>query len=153
MLLFRQLTSKDLPLVDALLTTFGEAFDDVESYSTRRPSAEYLRRSLAGETLIVVAALIDSTVVGGLVAYEFMKFEQERSEIYLYDLAVAAEHRRQGIATSLIEKLKAIAAERGVSAIFVQADTDPDDEPAAALYTKLGTRKEVLHFDIPVDRA
>jgi aminoglycoside 3-N-acetyltransferase I len=33
--------------------------------------------------------------------------------------------------------------------IYVQADhVDP---PAVALYTKLGVREDVLHFDIPVD--
>jgi aminoglycoside 3-N-acetyltransferase I len=32
--------------------------------------------------------------------------------------------------------------------IFVQADYG--DDPAIALYSKLGTREEVLHFDIPV---
>lgn len=36
-------------------------------------------------------------------------------------------------------------AERGAFVIFVQAD--PGDEPAIALYTKLGTREAVLHFD------
>lgn len=51
-------------------------------------------------------------VVGGLVAYEFQKFEHERSEIYIYDLAVAEAHRRRGIATALIEELKKLAAER-----------------------------------------
>jgi aminoglycoside 3-N-acetyltransferase I len=30
--------------------------------------------------------------------------------------------------------------------IFVQAD--PGDDAAIALYTKLGTREDVLHFDI-----
>jgi aminoglycoside 3-N-acetyltransferase I len=30
----------------------------------------------------------------------------------------------------------------------VQADHG--DDPAIALYTKLGTREDVLHFDIPV---
>ncbi len=35
--------------------------------------------------------------------------------------------------------------------IFVQADTGAEDEPAIALYTKLGTREDVLHFDIVVD--
>jgi aminoglycoside 3-N-acetyltransferase I len=49
-------------------------------------------------------------VVCGLAAYELKKFEQERSEIYIYDLAVASEHRREGIATALIEKLKEIAS-------------------------------------------
>lgn len=47
-----QITPDDLPLMEALLTIFGEA-------------------------------------VGGLAAYELKKFEQARSEIHLYDLAVA----------------------------------------------------------------
>ena len=34
--------------------------------------------------------------------------------------------------------------------IFVQADTGVEDEPAIALYTKLGVREDVLHFDIAV---
>ena len=33
--------------------------------------------------------------------------------------------------------------------MFAQADTDVEDEPAAALYTKLGVREDVLRFDIP----
>ncbi len=34
--------------------------------------------------------------------------------------------------------------------IFVQADTGVEDAPAIALYTKLGRREDVLHFDIAV---
>ena len=46
--------------------------------------------------------------------------------------------------------LKGIAAARGAHVIFVQADTGPEDQPAIALYTKLGRREDVLHFDIDV---
>lgn len=145
------LTSNDIPLMKALLTTFGEAFDDIETYTTKRPSEEYLRRLLGGDTFIALAAVKSGEVVGGIAAYELRKFEQERSEIYIYDLAVASEHRREGIATALIEKLKTIAAERGAYVIFVQADTSIEDEPAIALYTKLGRREDVLHFDIAVE--
>ena len=42
--------------------------------------------------------------------------------------------------------ISALAAERGIYVIFVQADYG--DDPAIALYSKLGTREEVLHFDI-----
>ena len=42
-------------------------------------------------------------MVGALAAYELLKFEAERSEIYIYDLAVLEEFRRRGIATALIE--------------------------------------------------
>ena len=81
-------------------------------------------------------------------AYELRKFEQQRSEIYIYDLAVAAAHRRQGIATALIQELKKIALARGAYVIFVQADIG--DVAAIELYTKLGIREDVLHFDIVV---
>lgn len=52
------------------------------------------------------------------------------------------------IATALIDELKKIAAARAAYGIFVQADIG--DEPAIALYTKLGVREDVLHFDIAV---
>lgn len=138
--------------MEALLSTFGEAFDDVATYSGNRPSADYLRRLLGNKTFIALVALKGGEVVGGIAAYELMKFEQERSEIYIYDLAVAAGHRREGIATTLISSLRSLAAEIGAHVIFVQADTGAEDQPAIALYTKLGTREDVLHFDIAVDR-
>jgi aminoglycoside 3-N-acetyltransferase I len=92
-------------------------------------------------------ALDGPEVVGGLTAYELPKFEQERSEIYIYDLAVAVEHRRQGIATALIGAVQREAKRRDAWVVFVQADHG--DGPAIALYTKLGMREDVLHFDIP----
>ena len=131
--------------------TFGEAFGEMETYTAKRPSEDYLRRLLSGDTFIALAAVKNNKVIGGIAAYELRKFEQERSEIYIYDLAVASAYRRQGIATALIGKLQEIAGDLGAYAIFVQADTSIEDEPAIALYTKLGKREDVLHFDIAVD--
>jgi aminoglycoside 3-N-acetyltransferase I len=145
-----QLASGDVALMEAMLTTFGEAFGDVETYSRSRPSPAYLERLLGSDYFIALAAVKSGEVVGGIAAYELQKFEQERREIYIYDLAVAAAHRRQGIGTALILELKRIAAARGAYAIFVQADLG--DGPAIALYTKLGKREEVLHFDIAITR-
>jgi aminoglycoside 3-N-acetyltransferase I len=144
----QQLSADDLPLMEALLSVFGEAFEDVETYGARRPSPGYLRGLLASDSFIAVIARQQAEVVGGLAAYVLRKFEQERSEIYIYDLAVAAAHRRQGVATALIRELQRIGAERGAYVIFVQAD--PPDAPAIALYSKLGVREDVLHFDIAV---
>ena len=102
----RQLSAADVPLMEALSTMFGEAFEDPETYGAARPGAAYLERLLARDDFIALAALKDGAVVGGLAAYQLHKFEQERSEVYLYDLAVASAHRREGIATALIEKLR-----------------------------------------------
>src|SRR5215475_3638305 len=147
----RHLTTDDVPAMEALSTMFGEAFNDMETYTEHRPSASYVRRLLGSESFIALAAFKNGEVVGGIAAYELRKFEQERSEIYLYDLAVSVAHRREGIATALIEALKGIAAERGAYVIFVQADTGVEDAPAIELYSTLGTRDEVLHFDIAID--
>jgi aminoglycoside 3-N-acetyltransferase I len=146
----RLLTSTDVVLMKGMLTLFGEAFDQVETYSGARPSRSYLARLLGSDCFIALAALKGGEVVGGIAAYELKKFEQERSEIYIYDLAVAAAHRRQCIATALIAELKNFAAARRAYVIFVQADLG--DAPAIALYTKLGTSEGVLQFDIPIRR-
>ena len=147
----RRLSPDDGSLMNELLSVFGEAFDDADTYGAHRPRPAYLRQLLAGDSFIALAACDGSQVIGGLAAYELKKFEQERSEIYIYDLAVAKTHRRQGVATALIRALQRIGSERGAYVIFVQAD--PPDAPAIALYSKLGAREDVLHFDIPVMRA
>jgi aminoglycoside 3-N-acetyltransferase I len=136
--------------MESLLTVFGDAFGEPETYGSRRPSASYLARLLANDAFLVLVALVDGKVVGGLAAYELRKFEQERAEIYIYDLAVAEPHRRRGIATALIRELQRIGARRGAYVIFVQADHG--DDPAIELYSKLGTREDVLHFDIPTEK-
>nr|WP_232475494.1 AAC(3)-I family aminoglycoside N-acetyltransferase [Permianibacter aggregans] len=136
--------------MNGLLSVFAEAFNEPETYSDKRPSVEYLRSLLSRDYFIALAAINDGAVIGGIAGYELKKFEQQRSEIYIYDLAVAKAFRRQGVATSLIEKLKQIAAERGAYVVFVQADHG--DDPAIALYSKFGEREEVLHFDIDVSK-
>ncbi len=147
----RQLTPSDIELMNALLIHFGEVFNDANTYTKKRPRADYLKHLLSGDSFIALVALDGKEVVGGIAAYELKKFEQERSEFYIYDLAVSSEHRRKGLATGLIQTLRSIAAERGAYVIFVQADTDAEDEPAIALYSKLGMREDVVHFDILVN--
>lgn len=142
----RELDRDDVAPMRAMLAMFGEAFDDVHAYSGRPPRAAWLQRLLGSDAFIAIAATRDGEVVGGIAAYVLPKFEQERSEIYIYDLAVAQAHRRQGIATAMIDELRRTASRRGAYVIYVQADLG--DDPAIALYTKLGTREDVLHFDI-----
>lgn len=137
-------------LLEQLLSVFAEAFEDTTTYNEKRPNIDYLKDLLNTPYFIALVATENNQVVGGLVAYELKKFEQVRSEIYIYDLAVAHNYRRQGIASELIQNLKTIASQRGAYVIFVQADYG--DDPAIALYTKLGIREDVMHFDISINR-
>lgn len=129
-----------------LNAVLGAAFDDAERYARVAPGDDWLERTLSRETVIALVAEAEGEVVGGIVAYRLDKLEAETSEIYLYDLGVAEGWRRRGVATALIEALRAIARDVGAWVIFVQAD--PPDVPAVALYTGLGTREDVLHFGI-----
>lgn len=136
----------DLPRLKELLTVFADVFEEPKTYQGAVPSDEYLTSLLTSDTFIPVVAVVDGRVVGGLAAYVLKKFEQERSEVYIYDLAVREEYRRRKIATGAINKLREIAREIGSYVIFVQADHG--DDPAIKLYESLGTREDVLHFDI-----
>lgn len=143
---FQRLAPGDIALLRALNAMFATAFEDAEAYASTPPSEPYVEALLAKEHVIALVALADGAVIGGLVAYELDKFEQERREIYIYDLAVVEAFRRQGVASALIAHLGEIAAQRGAWVIYVQADYG--DDPAVALYTKLGVREDVMHFDI-----
>jgi len=140
------LGAADTQLLRSVLEVFAGAFDDHASYLGKPPSDEYLGRLLSSDTFIAIASVLEGQVIGGLAGYTLHKFEQERSEFYIYDLAVKEAFRRQGVATALIRELQSAAAKRGIHVIFVQADYG--DDPAVALYTKLGTREDVMHFDI-----
>ena len=142
----RALGPADAALMRRMLSMFGAAFADADTYDTAQPGTPYLERLLGRDTFVALAALDGEEMVGGLAAYVLPKFEQERSEIYIYDLAVAQTHRRQGIATAMIGELGRIGASRGAYVIFVQADYG--DDAAIGLYTKLGMREDVMHFDI-----
>jgi aminoglycoside 3-N-acetyltransferase I len=84
----RLLTANDTDLLRQMLDAFADAFEDPDSYQGAQPRASYLERLLGSDTFIALAAVRDGTVIGALAAYELHKFEQERSEIYIYDLAV-----------------------------------------------------------------
>lgn len=145
----RQLSEGDDAWLRALNAMFARAFDDAPSYEAAPPDAAYVRRLLASDTFVALVAHAGDIVLGGLAAYVLPKFEQARSEVYLYDLAVAQTYRRRGIATALIAALRSIAAARGAWVVYVQADYE--DDAAVALYSGLGRREDVMHFDLDVD--
>jgi aminoglycoside 3-N-acetyltransferase I len=143
-----RLSADDLRLARELNALFADAFEEPEHYAANAPNDRYLLDQLAKPHVIALVALEGDMVVGALVGYELPKLEQARSEIYIYDLAVAEAHRRKGVATALIAETQAIAKALGAWVVYVQADYG--DEPAIALYTKLGVSEDVMHFDITV---
>jgi len=147
---YMRLDERQVPQFRQLINLFGNVFEEPKTYIENQPRDDYLLSLLKTDTFIAIAAVKDERIIGGLVAYELKKFEQMRSETYIYDLAVDERYRRQGVAKSCIGKLQEICKENRSWVIFVQADND--DEPAIKLYESLGTKENVLHFDISPDK-
>lgn len=118
----RRLSATDTSTLQVLNALFGEVFEDAKSYELHKPSASYLRTFLEDSNHIVLVAEANKGVVGGLVAYCLTKFEQERKEVYVYDLAVAPSYQRHGIGKNLIEAIQKVAKGMGAYVVFVQAD-------------------------------
>lgn len=145
----RRLGADDLAGFRALNGLFAEVFEDPASYAAAPPDDAYALAQLARDDTVLLLASSGSEPVGALAGYVLPKFEQARSELYIYDLAVKEAWRRRGVATALIAETRRIARDAGAWTVFVQADTIPEDEPARALYRKLASEEiTALHFDI-----
>ena len=108
-----RLTGQDIAGYRALMALFAHAFEDDENYRSHQPSDGYVRSFLETETNIALIAKTEGKIIGGLMAYVLPKFEQERAEIYIYDLATHIDRRRAGVATHLINALRELAPSFG----------------------------------------
>jgi aminoglycoside 3-N-acetyltransferase I len=100
----RQLTPYDVALMEAMLMTFGKAFDDVETYSAARPSTDYLKRLLGSDHFIALAALKNGEVLAVSPHMSSRSSSKSAVRSNIYDLAVSTVHRREGKATALIQE-------------------------------------------------
>lgn len=143
----RRIAPGDLAGFRAVNRVFALGFDEPENYANAAPDDDWVARWLANPDHVALLAERGSEPVGALAAYVLPKFEQARSEIYIYDIAVLEKARRQGVATALIGATRAIAREVGASTVFVQAELG--DAPPTALYRKFAHAEiTALHFDI-----
>jgi aminoglycoside 3-N-acetyltransferase I len=139
------LGAADLATMRRVQELFSDASEDPAHYASNLPEDDYLASLPASPGFVCLAAPRRGRVIGAAAACVLPKFEQARSELYLYDLAVHAAHRRQGVATALIGALQHLASQRDIVEVYVQADAD--DDAAVALYTRLGRGAPVLQFD------
>lgn len=133
----------------AMNAVFSDVFEEPEHYSDHKPDDAYCDAWLANPNNVGIIAEDEGQAIGALAGYILPKFEQARSEGYIYDLAVCESHRRRGVATALIDEMRRVAREAGAWTVYVQADVFEEDEPARALYRKL-SHQEIMahHFDI-----
>ncbi len=98
-------------------------------------------RVLADERTIFLAAFEAGEAVGFVLAHELLRRHGDPAQLFVYELGVDENWRRQGIGTALWRALGQLARERGLTGGFLL--TNESNEPAMRLYESLGaTRPE-----------
>jgi aminoglycoside 3-N-acetyltransferase I len=135
----------DLKDFRSMITLMGEAFDMKKGYDVSKVSAEYLAAFLADDRNVVLIAKEGDEVVGGLVGYVLPKFRIEKSELYIFDLAVSPRQHRKGIGKGLMKYSGQVAREVGCEITYLFADHE--EVPAVPFYRSFPHHRELkVHY-------
>ncbi|MBM4780812.1 MAG: GNAT family N-acetyltransferase [Archangiaceae bacterium] len=128
----RRLGPGDEAVARALFEMMATVFEEDEASNEPPDVTSLLRR----EAFWALAAMEGDVVVGGLTAHALPMTRSRSSELFIYDLAVAVEHQRRGIGRALVAGLRSLAAEAGITTVFVPADDE--DTHALDFYRAIG---------------
>lgn len=147
----KKLTPSDIKTAQELFILFKKVFEEITITADELPPKEYIKNILSKENFHVYVATSNNTVIGGITGYEFDMYMKESKEIYIYDLAVDTNCRRNGVARSLIDTMIEDARQRNVSTVFVEAESE--DVEAVEFYKS--TPAEMLlvnHFNFTLNK-
>ncbi|MBK8616867.1 MAG: GNAT family N-acetyltransferase [Anaerolineales bacterium] len=137
-----RLSQKDLSTFKSLLNLFNMVFEEEERSIG---SDAYLLKLLGNDQFITLVAVSQNEVLGGITAYELPMAYSDRSEIFLYDMAVKTEHQRTGVGKKLIQSLKEYCIKNKIETFFVMAHEE--DGHAIEFYHATGGKSEkVVNF-------
>lgn len=140
-----RLQKNDLNLFIELIELLNEVFEESHTVGSK----EHLEKLLAKPDFYAVAVLKNDKIIGGLTAYELKRYYNNKSELYIYDIAVKTELHNQGIGKKLINFLKEYSTKNGIETIFVEAHSE--DEQAIKFYeSAIGKGEKVDHFNLEI---
>jgi aminoglycoside 3-N-acetyltransferase I len=136
-----RLTAADRVLAKKLFAMMQDIFG--EPYLPL--GGNYLDELLRREDFWAIAVLAGDEIVGGLTAHTLPMTRSEAAEVFIYDIAVHAEHRRAGVGRLLMSTLREVTHAAGVRDRFVSVDA-ADDEAIAFYRAVGGAQADVMHF-------
>jgi aminoglycoside 3-N-acetyltransferase I len=105
-------------------------------------TAATLEQFLSRPENILLVADDEVAPTGFLVAYVLDRIDRPQRMVCLYEIGVAADHRQQGIASSLVQELKDFCCQQTIMKCWVI--TDRSNTPAILLYESTGARHDSL---------
>jgi len=141
----KRLGTGDTVLAQQLFRLMNAVFNEA---GPQMPSELYLETLLTNPVFYCYIAIYQGKVTGGLTAYELPMYNAERSEIFIYDIAIKPEYQRRGFGSVLVQSLIAHGEATGKT-IFVNADKA--DQHALDFYRSLnGEAAKVVQFTFGV---
>jgi aminoglycoside 3-N-acetyltransferase I len=134
----KKLGNEDIALARALFYFF-QLDDGITDPIT--PSDKYIKTLLAKDNFHVVVALQNEMLIGGLTGYELEMYKEEIKEMFLYEIAVKNDYRKNGVAKALIEFLKQLCITKGIKEMYVGTSTN--NNAAIKLYQSTGGQEDV----------
>lgn len=138
----QRLGVNDKEIAEQLFKLFRSVFKEDDPVITERQRTEDL---LANPAFVCFAAMNNYEVIGGLTAYELPMYHSLGSEMFIYDVAVHADHQRKGVGTLLISAISEYCRTNGIRQLFVDANVENDH--ALEFYKATGaTESRVSQF-------
>ncbi len=103
---------------------------------SHRVDVEYIGRFLRGENNYLIVAYEGDSPLGYALAYRLQRFDMDKSMMYIYDVGVAENRRREGIGKKIINTAAQICRDEGLIKMFL--GTGNRNLPAVRLYLSTG---------------
>jgi Acetyltransferases len=116
----RRLARGDEEAAGDMFAMMADVFDE----DSEQLGKEYIDGLLGRDDFWAIAAFAGPHIVGGLTAHTLPMTRSRSSEVFIYDLAVHRDHRRQGVAGGLVRALREAASQAGIHETFVLADDE-----------------------------
>lgn len=143
-----RLSRTDLLFFKKLIGLLNEVFEESHTIATDN----HLHRLLDKPDFYAIVATINEIVIGGLTGYQLQKYYTNKSELYIYDIAVKTKFQNQGIGKKLIQFLKEYSTKNNIETIFVEAHSV--DKQAVKFYeSTFGTSEKVDHFNYDLKKS
>jgi aminoglycoside 3-N-acetyltransferase I len=143
-MVIRRLETGDEAIACQVVATFKNAY----------PTINYMAHFLDNKDNYFYVAEVAGKLVGFLLAYKMDRCDGERAMMFLYEIEVLSQRRRQGIGKALVQATKKECEQKRFLKMFVI--TDGSNEPAKNLYSSAGGRRVqgsaiLFHYGIESD--
>ena len=139
----KKLEWEDVSLFEKLILVFKDVFETETIISF---DDDHLTNLLQNPTFIVYIISQNEEIVGGLTAYELPMYYLNKSELFIYDIAIKNEFQRKGLGRQLLAAVTSYCKENNIENLFVAASEE--DTNALDFYRSTGGKEEkVVHFN------